>query len=117
VKTENQKILAKHDTFKDLMKNYIGSGGTLADIAVHGAHCGYALLSYTSDILEVFGEYQREIEDVVGEMNKSCGYSTAAGFAAYCERNGFDGSHTEYVTWLVWSAAELIAQQEEGEEQ
>lgn len=117
MKPENKRIFRKHTTFRDLLKNYIFEEGGLSDMAIHGADSGYALLVYTSDIYEVFETYQREIEeDLVGERNESCGYSNAAAFAAYCERKGFDGTHTEFTTWLVWSAAEIIAQEESNNE-
>lgn len=82
--------------------------GELAD---HGADSGYGYITYTSDILDVFERYASQIEDIVGEFLEGCGETIATAFVWYCDTHLFTGTHTEYVTYLVWSAAEIVARE------
>lgn len=114
--------MRNYPTFRSLMIEYIGALDTytdskgvkhkstsLCDISGHGVDGGYTLLTYTSDIRAVLDTYENEIERIVCEYATECGETLASMFAQYCKQKKIDGDVSEYATWLVWSAAEIIA--------
>lgn len=76
------------------------------DIASHGADTGYHGLVYNRDINAILDAWEGEIEELVEEV-----YSEISeAFSEYCRRTHQPFSLQALKCWLVYCAAEILAQ-------
>lgn len=94
--------------FREICDKSINS---MRDLASHGADSGYSHITYTSDIIEVFQKYQSEIEQIVSNLADDLGETVAEMYSSAVRRKrSISDNYNGYVTYLVWSAVEIVCQ-------
>lgn len=95
-------------TFRDLVRTKIcyGDRNKAREIAEHGSDCGYAYLTYTYDMLKIYEQYQREIDELLYELFDFGRTPLLDEFNAYARNNGNNDSPHAYIEWCVRVAAE-----------
>lgn len=109
--TDTQNAISKYQTFQSFMLGEFRDDeyDQLADIARHGANTGYAHLTYTRDICDVYTAFTSDIWEIVATYADELGESVADMLA----RNSSPISTADdLVQFMVWAAAELVANAE-----
>lgn len=108
--TDTQNAISKYQTFQAFMLGEFRDDeyDQLADIARHGANTGYAHLTYTRDIADVYAAFTADIWAIVADYADEIGESVADMLA----RNSSPISTADDLAqFMVWAAAEIFAQQ------
>jgi len=89
-------------------------GDYASDIANHGADAGYPHITYTSDTVEIFDQYDAEIWDMAIAMADGMGAKNVAEFISGFRRDDMlAGIHT-FKNLMVWFACEELARKIEN---
>lgn len=96
------------NTFEQWFKENLGESAR--DIAEHGADCGFTYITYTSDCVELFDNYQDELWELVvntAEESRLNLMELIATFNRVDMASTFDGLKN----LIVWFACEFYAYQ------
>lgn len=85
------------------------------DIARHGADAGYPHITYTSDCVKLFNEFEDEIWEMAVTMADDMGEKNVASFIAGFKRADMLESVDTFKNLMVWFACEELARAKENE--
>ena len=86
-----------------------------SDIASHGADSGFPCITYTSDTVEIYDEFEGEIYDALNEDAESFGYESPEELIATYHREDMLSWPEGRKNLLVWYACERRAREIEDE--
>lgn len=81
------------------------------DIANHGADAGYPEITYTSDTVKIFDEYDAEIWEMAVEDADEFGYKNVAEMISKFIRTDMLVTVDGFKNLMIWYACEKIAQE------
>lgn len=80
------------------------------DIANHGADAGYPCITYTSDCVELYDQFESDIWEMLNEDSESMGFDNPQAMIATFRRQDMLTDPDMYKNLLVWYACEREAQ-------
>ena len=99
--------------FKDWFKEHLGYYAK--DIAEHGADADFPEISYVSDCVTLYIQFESEIWEMLVEDSEGCGYKTPMEFISTFSRSDMADNSDGFKNLLVWFACERVARELEDE--
>lgn len=96
-------------TFKEWFEDNLGESAV--DIALHGADAGYPCITYTSDTVDVYNQFEDEIYEMLNEDADDMGYDNIEMMISQFNRSDMLSSPDQRKNLLVWYACERLAHQ------
>lgn len=79
------------------------------DIARYGCDAGFPHITYTSDCVEIYDEFEDEILDTLAQDAEEFGYDSPDAFIATFRRNDMLWDKNQKKNLLVWYMVEKMA--------
>lgn len=96
------------DWFKENLNDYA------LDIASHGADAGYPSITYTSDCVEIYQQFESEIWEMLCEDAEDMGLDSPVHLIAQFNRIDMTATPEQFKNLLVWYACERTAREYES---
>jgi molybdate-binding protein len=96
-------------TFKEWFEKNLAEDA--ADIARHGADAGFGGITYTSDTVKLFDQYEDEIYQMLADDAEEFGHKNVPEFIATFGRADMAETMSGLKNLLVWYACEKLARE------
>lgn len=100
--------------FKDWFVANLGEDAH--NIAAYGADAGYGHITYISDCVKVYEQFEEEIWAMLMEDSEDCGHKNIMEFVSTFNRSDMLDDPDRFKNLLVWYACERIAHEVVEEE-
>lgn len=99
-------------TFQDWLFDTLDEGQR-EDLAMHGADAGWPGLTYTSDCVALYNQFETEIWEALIEDAENSGYSSVPAFIATFQRQDMADNPDTFKNLLVWYMAERVCRNDQ----
>jgi len=88
-----------------------------SDIANHGADCGFPCITYTTDCVDLYNEFEDEIYDALNDDAENMGYGNIEEMVSKFSRSDMLSTPEQRKNLLLWYMVERRAHEIEDEKE